>query len=492
MSPFELLGLTAGLWVVCHVLLAVYNVFLHPLRKYPGPILDAATQLPYVYHMIKGDNAKYIAKLHEKYGDIVRVGPREISYTSASANRTIFGGRPTEETVFEKNPVVWLQGSGEIHNIFFARHREHVRYRKMMAPAFSEAAIREQEPVIQEYVTKFIDGMRERSGKACYPDANGVVNIQAWYNFFVFDILSRLSFGTTVGSLDQGDYHPWVTVISGAIKHSQYVQAAHRLRPYHRLLELFIPKAISEPYDTHMEFAGKTLLERQKGDSIGRADFASFILKGMSEAELLDNVNILVTAGGDTTAATMTSMTYYLTHNPESYRKLVDEIRETFQAEEEITVSSVANLKYLRAVIQETMRIHPPVPVGLHRVVPRSGAAIDGQWLPGETWVSVAPLAAYRSPRYWRDPEKFIPERWLGEPAFESDHRDVCTPFSIGQRSCIGINLAKVNLRLVIARLLWSFDLEAQPDNVDPHDHLEYGVWQGEPLRVRVKVLASS
>lgn len=99
----------------------------------------------------------------------------------------------------------------------------------------------------------------------------------------------------------------------------------------------------------------------------------------------------------------------------------------------------------------------------------------------------MAPLAAYRSPKYWQEPEKFIPERWLGDPAFEPDQRDVCTPFSIGLRSCIGINLAKVNLRLVMARLLWNFDLAAQLDNVDPHDHLEYGVWQGEPLHVCLK-----
>lgn len=372
-------------------MLLIYNVFLHPLRIYPGPILNAATQLPYSYHLIKGDSAKYIAYLHEQYGEVVRVGPREISYTSASANQAIFGGRPTEENVFEKNPVVWLQGSGEIHNIFFARHRENARYRKMIAPAFSEAAIREQELIIQQFVSKFVHGMRQWSGEACYPDADGVVNIAAWYNFIVYDILSCLAFGKAVGSLERGDYHPWVAVIYGAIKHSHYIQAAHRLKPYHRLLERLIPKRVSDPYVSHLDFAGKTVSEQQTQEftNVSRSNFGSFILKGMSEEELLDNVNILVAAGGDTTVTTLASITYYLTHNPVSYRKLVAEIRETFQNEEDITVVAVNNLKYLRAVIQEAMRIHPPVPVGLHRVVPNAGSAIDGRWVPGGVGLSI-------------------------------------------------------------------------------------------------------
>ncbi|RJE23176.1 Cytochrome P450 [Aspergillus sclerotialis] len=390
--------------------------------------------------MIKGDGAKYIAHLHEKYGEVVRVGPREISYTSASANKVIFGGRPTEETVFEKNPVVWLQGSGEIHNIFFARYREHARYRKMISPAFSEAAIREQEPIIQQFVSQFMDGMRQRSGKACYPNADGVVNIAAWFNFIVYDVLSYLAFGTAIGSLEMGDYHPWVAVIYGAVKHSHYIQAAHRLKPYHHLLERLIPKKISDPYVSHLDFSGKTAFEQksQQHANVSKANFGSFILKGMTEEELLDNVNILVAAGGDTTVTTLASITYYLIHNPVSYRKLVAEIRETFENEEEITVVGVSHLKYLRAVIQETMRIHPAVPVGLHRVVPKGGSTIDGRWVPGGSWVSVAPVAAYRSPRYWKEPERFIPERWLGDPEFETDQREVCTPFSIGSRSCIG------------------------------------------------------
>lgn len=339
--------------------------------------------------MIKGDGCKYIAKLHERYGDVVRVGPNELSYISASANRTILGKRPTEETVYEKNPVAWLQGSGKISNIFFARFREHTRYRKLMAPAFSEAAIQEQEePVIQKFVDQFMDGMRQRSGRVEFPDSNGVVNLDAWYKFIVFDTLTRLSFGAELRCLEHGDYHPWLRAVHGAIKHSHDVQAAHRLKPYRRLLERCIPSSVARPYATHLEFSHMQLAERQTQDikehgRTARTDFASFIFKGLTQEELEDNVNILVTAGGDTTAATLSSMTYYITHNRDCYRKLTQEIRDTFQEEREITVTAVNHLKYLKAVVKETLRIHPAIPVGLHRVVPKKVGIIDGQRVPG-------------------------------------------------------------------------------------------------------------
>jgi cytochrome P450 len=351
--------------------------------------------------MIKGHGSKYIAYLHERYGDVVRVGPNELSYISASANRTMFGGKPTEETVYEKNPAVWLQGSGKILNIFFAHFRDHGRYRKLMAPAFAEAAIREQEPAIQKLVDQFMDGMRNRSGEEEFPDAKGVVNMAAWHNFVVFDILTRLSFGSALKCLEQGKFHPWLRVIYGAIKHSHYVQAAHRLKPYHKILEYCIPASVTNFYTTHLDFSHKQLLDRQDEDKdekaqgkIARTDFASFILKGLTQEELEDNVNILVTAGGDTTATTMSSLTYYITHNPEAYRKLTEEIRGAFKEEKDITVNSASSLPYLKAVIKETLRIHPSIPVGLHRLAPKKGAVIDGQFVPGG--VCGAPIPCFR------------------------------------------------------------------------------------------------
>lgn len=102
--------LTKSQWIAIHLVLAAYNVYLHPLRRYPGPKLAAASQLLDVYHVLRGDNCKWTAELHGKYGTVVRVGPNELSYISPSANQTIFGGRPKEDKVFEKNPVAYLQG----------------------------------------------------------------------------------------------------------------------------------------------------------------------------------------------------------------------------------------------------------------------------------------------------------------------------------------------------------------------------------------------
>jgi cytochrome P450 len=136
-----------------------------------------------------------------------------------------------------------------------------------------------------------------------------------------------------------------------------------------------------------MENVRKYVRAREKADTGSdtgsQADFASYILKGMSEDEMVDNINILSTAGTETTATTLSSLFYYLTHNPHSYQKLVAEIRSSFTHENEITFNAIGNLKYLKAVIQETFRIHPSVPVGFHRITPKAGSYIDGQWVPG-------------------------------------------------------------------------------------------------------------
>lgn len=103
----------------------------------------------------------------------------------------------------------------------------------------------------------------------------------------------------------------------------------------------------------------------------------------MSKEEITATFSILLVAGSETTATLLSAVTFYLLKNPRVMEILRKEIRTSFEKEEEITQISVNKLKYLFAVLEEGMRMHPPAPRGGPRVVPKGGAMIDGTWVPG-------------------------------------------------------------------------------------------------------------
>ena len=184
---------------------------------------------------------------------------------------------------------------------------------------------------------------------------------------------------------------------------SHFVQAAHRLRPYHIILERCIPSGLTKAHNPQSaEYYPRKLKEsRDKQGNIKlvitHPEFASFFQEGLSNEELEDNVNVLIAAGADSTITTLSSLTYYLIHNPECYERLKSEIKNTFQAEDDITLAATRRLHYLGAAIKETMRIHPPVPVGLHRVTPKKGSVIDGRPVPGGVRTVNSPCLLFRT-----------------------------------------------------------------------------------------------
>lgn len=84
-----------------------------------------------------------------------------------------------------------------------------------------------------------------------------------------------------------------------------------------------------------------------------------------------------------------------------------------------------------------------------------------------QTSVSIPHVAAYRSPRNFTDPDTFIPERFLEDPRFASDRKEVLQPFSFGPRNCIGRNLAHAEMRIILARLTFNFDMELDERSAD-------------------------
>ena len=110
-----------------------------------------------------------------------------------------------------------------------------------------------------------------------------------------------------------------------------------------------------------------------------------------------------------------------------------------------------------------------------------------------QTRVGVHQLAAYHSPLNFHDPLSFHPERWLPEEyndsssPFHDDRRDVHKPFSYGRRDCIGRNLAFLEMRLIIALLVWNFDLELGEGMDGWEKQKIFGLWEKPPLKVHIR-----
>lgn len=179
------------------------------------------------------------------------------------------------------------------------------------------------------------------------------------------------------------------------------------------------------------------------------------------------NAALLIIAGSETTATALSGATYLLGTNPDVLAKLTAEVRSSFSSEGDITLLSVQNLKYMLAVLDESIRLFPPVPSSLPRVAHQGGDVFCDTYLPANVspdnkktmitrqrnvlettrWLTVCPWQTvidiwqypmYRSPKNFHLPDSFIPERWLGDARFANDKKEAFQPFSHGPRNCIG------------------------------------------------------
>ena len=176
----------------------------------------------------------------------------------------------------------------------------------------------------------------------------------------------------------------------------------------------------------------------------------------------------------------MAATLFYLARHPLALQKVADEIRNKFWDVEQITQGPLLNeCIYLRACIDEAMRLSPSVGGLLPREVLPGGITIDGESIPAGTIVGTPHYSIHHSETYYPSPFSFVPERWLSGSinplsAKVVTHDDVevassaFCPFSIGPRGCIGKELAYGEMRIALARLLFLYDMRTAVGIVDP------------------------
>ncbi|WPH01316.1 Hypothetical protein R9X50_00415500 [Acrodontium crateriforme] len=468
--------------------LVVYNILFHPLRKFPGPKLWAASRLPWCYYQYQGRLQHRILSLHIQYGNVVRVAPNELSYNSETAWKTIYGQRKDE---MNKDPIFRLHTPTGAQNILVADRETHTRQRRLLAHAFSESALKEQEPILQMYAQKLLEKLSHLSSEQ-HP-----IDLVAWLTFASFDLIGHMSFGENFECLDTGDFAPFVKAITVMASELSFNQMCKYwgLLP---LRQLFIPRALLGQRQSQMRNAMSTVGRRIQNGSDHR-DFLHYILsvndeKGMSPAEINVNAFSLSIAGSESTATALSGAFFLILAHPLVYQRLVQEVRIAHSTENKITLASTGRLVYMDAVIRETLRLYPPVAITMPRVVPSNragGEVICGDWVPSGTTVGVNHYSACHSPANFHQPEDFVPERWMSgndvPQDYVSDCKEAAQPFSFGPRNCLGKNIARAEMRLLFAKLLFKYDFEMQPGQEAWMDQKIQGFWQKKPLYCKFK-----
>ena len=187
---------------------------------------------------------------------------------------------------------------------------------------------------------------------------------------------------------------------------------------------------------------------------------------GMTDAQLRDEVMTLILAGHETTANALAWTWWFLAQHPEIDARLAAEVRDAC-GDRPITMADLPNLPYTRAVFSEAMRLRPPAYATSREVV--EPIVLGGQAIPVGAQVVVSPWVTQRDPRWWTEPLRFDPDRWLA-PRAEPNHRHAYFPFGGGTRVCIGEQFAWTEGILVIAALVrrWRFRLTVPATAVRP------------------------
>ena len=255
---------------------------------------------------------------------------------------------------------------------------------------------------------------------------------------------------------------------------------------------LWLPTRRNRQFKAALDTLNRTvyrIIEERKQTGEEKGDLLDMLMAardadtgaGMTNAELRNEVALLIFAGHETTATTLTWVFYLLSQHPEAEAKLHAELATVLDGRTP-TLADLPNLPYNRMVIEETMRLYPAA-WGVSR---KSVAAdeIGGYQLPANASLTLPITTLHYDPRWWEEPERFAPERFTPERS-ANRHKFAYLPFGAGPRQCIGNNFALMEAQLVLATVAQRYQLRLRPGHpVQPDPVFVLRTSDGLPMRV--------
>ena len=314
---------------------------------------------------------------------MVRTAPNELSFNTARSWRDIYGSRQGHRPFIKSGFYEGGSFAEQYGSIVSERDPiKHGHMRRSLAHAFSYRALAEQESSIQGIIDRLMGRLQDFEAK------DEAFDIVRWFNMLTFDIIGDLAFGETFRGIETGVTHPWISRITGAMTQGALADCFKRFPFVEKLVMTLAPGAIQKAIaDTKTnERYSIDLVQKRIMRKTDRKDFMTRILEHREEEHISDiqiaaHASDFVLAGSETTATALSCIIYYISHTPLARERLCQEIRSRFSKYSDINAAATSSLEYLNATILEGLRIYPPLPFALPRVVPSGGDTVDGHWL---------------------------------------------------------------------------------------------------------------
>ncbi|KAF5269005.1 hypothetical protein FOXYS1_80 [Fusarium oxysporum] len=459
------------------------------LRKYPAPsFLAATTHFWILKETWLQRRSRSIHRQHERLGDVIRIAPSLIIFNIPEAVPDIYGHAAARKLVKD---TFYDKISGEERDIVnVIDHGDHSQRRKYLSNSFALKTVTDMEPVIGQNFQRLLDHLDGVADQSTNIPSGQTLDIRRWFNYFTLDVIGDMAFGLPMGFLGNGGDATRVksagrqeycipstidtlhrgTRLSTTLAQLSSIRCVKLVKRLCNTTNWLKQSTGAQGIEDFDNVCIDQLSERLGNGSPDRSqqDFMSKILKdregkdrGLSFERLLSESIVFMNAGSETTAAALSSTLYFLLSNRKCFEKLRAEIDARLGPNHNGIVSydSAKDLPYLRACIDESLRLRPPIAYALQRlVVCPQGAIIAGHHIKQGTTVAVSPWTIHRNRKLYKNPDEFDPERWF-DPEQLSNLRRYYIVFNQGPRQCLGRHIAIVELQILISTLVRRYNM---------------------------------
>ncbi len=455
------------------------------MAEIPGP--EPARLLGPVGNVLRfvRDPLGHVARLFQEHGDLValaRGSSTRLVSPSPDVPGTVFLRGPelnrefyTRHDVFHKSAlsgVLWPQNVTErtspltrlLTGLFHVNGDDHRAHRRLLMPAFHRRRIESYRDAMVEVTESVINRYTPGELRDVRPDMMEITLRIATKTLFGTDMGER---GVEVGRLVQR----WLELQRPAAIFPFDLPGG----PYHRWLD------VSAEIDRRMS----ELVEERRRTGCSGDDMLSALMQaqdesgaGLSHDELIGHAGVIFAAGHETSANGLAWTLFLLSQHPRITRDLVDELESTLHGDAP-DVEQLPRLELLDAVVKESLRLFPPVPMN-HRLAAED-CALGGYPVERGTELFSSIYHTHRLADWFSEPERFRPERWQTiEPG-----PYVYNPFGAGPRMCIGASFASMEMKIILAMLLQRFRFELKPGaRIDRTVSITLSARHGLPMRV--------